>query len=229
MRQINTIGICVLLLAKGANAGLVKDDFNALVDDRNLGLATLGLGAAGVAHNWDDNAKDGLERVFSIGSPADFTNIYGASSFNLPMSFGLWGFGKVSGRPQLRRTGSALLRTLALTQLVVGPIKFAVRRERPDGSNRRSFPSGHTANGFAIARLLHRSYGRPVGIPLYLVAGFVGAGRIEHDRHFFSDVVMGAVLGTIVGNSVTLDTDERLGVVPVMMGSRLTLMLRVRL
>jgi membrane-associated phospholipid phosphatase len=215
MRQINTIGICVLLLAKGANAGLVKDDFNALVDDRNLGLATLGLGAAGVAHNWDDNAKDGLERVFSIGSPADFTNIYGASSFNLPMSFGLW--------------GSALLRTLALTQLVVGPIKFAVRRERPDGSNRRSFPSGHTANGFAIARLLHRSYGRPVGIPLYLVAGFVGAGRIEHDRHFFSDVVMGAVLGTIVGNSVTLDTDERLGVVPVMMGSRLTLMLRVRL
>ena len=36
----------------------------------------------------------------------------------------------------------------------------------------------------------------------YTVAGLVGAARIYHDAHFTSDVVAGALIGTLVGKSV---------------------------
>jgi membrane-associated phospholipid phosphatase len=71
------------------------------------------------------------------------------------------------------------------------------------------------ANTFAIAGVLNRRYGPRVGIPLYLLGVFVGAGRIEDDRHFLSDVVAGAALGTIVGYSVTRTEAKRFSVLPL--------------
>ena len=91
----------------------------------------------------------------------------------------------------------------------MAPIKVGVGRQRPDRSNRLSFPSGHTANSFAMARILHRCYGRRIGIPLYALSAVVAAGRIEGDRHYLSDVVMGAFLGLVVGDSVTPRADPR--------------------
>ena len=38
-------------------------------------------------------------------------------------------------------------------------LKYAVREERPDHSNRHSFPSGHTSTTFATATFLQRRYG----------------------------------------------------------------------
>ena len=213
VRLIRT-GICLLLFAGSVQSEVLRQDLASLFTLKNTGVATLGLGLAGMAYPWDDDSRKELKGAILLGGPADITNVYGSSSFNLPFSLGLWGLGKATRRDQLEKIGADLIRTLAYTQLVVAPVKIAVRRERPDHSNRLSFPSGHTANGFAIARLFHRHYGLGVGAPLYIVGGFVAAGRIEDDRHFLSDVVMGAVLGTLVGNSVTLERKKRAGVVP---------------
>ena len=228
MRYLLQIGIGVFLLAQSAQAE-VRADLNNLFTYRHFGVATAGLGLAAIAHTQDNEVEGSLRETFIGRGPSDITNVYGASSFNLPASFGIWGLGKATGRGAMEETGAALLRTLALTQLVVGPIKFAVGRERPDGSNRLSFPSGHTANRFAVARFLHRCYGRRVGIPMYAVGGFVAAGRIEDDRHYLSDVVMGAVLGAIVGNAVTLERQERVSVTPQIVSGSLLLELRVDL
>jgi membrane-associated phospholipid phosphatase len=207
-------GVCLLLLFGTVDAEMLRRDFQNLFTYRNFAGAAVGLGLAGVAHQWDDEVEGELEEAWLMEGPADLTNVYGSTSFNLPVSLGLWGVGKATGRDGLERVGSGLLRTLAFTQLVVAPIKLTVRRERPDGSNRLSFPSGHTANSFAVARFLHRSYGSRVGIPLYAVGVFVAAGRLEEDRHFLSDVVMGAVLGTIIGNSITLERGSSIGAAP---------------
>jgi hypothetical protein len=80
-----------------------------------------------------------------------------------------------------------------------------------------------------VARLLHRRYGQRVGIPLYVLGGFVAVGRIESDRHYLSDVVMGAVLGTLVGNAVTLESWERVRVFPQITSEGIVLALRVDL
>jgi membrane-associated phospholipid phosphatase len=81
-------------------------------------------------------------------------------------------------------------------------VKLAVGRERPNGQDNKSFPSGHTSNSFALAAVAERHYGWKVGVPAYLVAGLVGASRLEQDKHYLSDVVAGATLGYIVGRTV---------------------------
>jgi len=81
-------------------------------------------------------------------------------------------------------------------------VKVAVGRERPNGEDNKSFPSGHTSNAFTLATVAHLHYGWKVGVPAYLLAGLVGASRIQQDKHYLSDVVAGAVLGYVVGRTV---------------------------
>ncbi len=227
MKRMITAAILLQLLVGALYAQTLRQDIRQLLTYKNLAYATAGLGTAGIVRTWDDDLKGELEGAFLLEGFSNITDVYGSSGFNLPTSAGLWALGKVTRRPKLEQLGSTLLRTLALTQLVVAPIKVAVRRERPDGSNRLSFPSGHAANGFAIARMLDRSYGHRVGIPLYVLGIFVAAGRMEGNRHYLSDVVMGAFLGTIVGNAVTLQQDERIALLPQITADGVLLALRV--
>ena len=81
-------------------------------------------------------------------------------------------------------------------------IKYAVGRERPNGENNQSFPSGHASNAFTLATVVERHYGWKLGVPAYVIAGVVGASRIQQDKHYVSDVVAGATLGYIVGRTV---------------------------
>lgn len=81
-------------------------------------------------------------------------------------------------------------------------LKLAVGRERPNGKDNKSFPSGHTSNAFTLATVAERHYGWKVGVPAYLAAGLVGASRLKQDMHYLSDVVAGATVGFIVGRAV---------------------------
>jgi len=79
-------------------------------------------------------------------------------------------------------------------------LKTAVRRERPGKQNLRSFPSGHASSSFAIATVLYRIYGYEAGLPAYTLATITGLQRIYADKHWLSDVLAGALLGTLIGN-----------------------------
>jgi membrane-associated phospholipid phosphatase len=81
-------------------------------------------------------------------------------------------------------------------------IKLAVGRERPNGQDNKSFPSGHTSNAFALASVVQRHYGWKVGVPAYMLAGLMGASRLHQDKHWLSDVVAGGALGFVVGRTV---------------------------
>jgi membrane-associated phospholipid phosphatase len=64
-----------------------------------------------------------------------------------------------------------------------------------------SFPSGHTTSAFAVASVLTMGYrDKPwVGITSYTVASLVGLSRINDTRHWASDVIAGAALGSFIG------------------------------
>jgi membrane-associated phospholipid phosphatase len=81
-------------------------------------------------------------------------------------------------------------------------LKVTVGRERPDGSDNKSFPSGHASNAFTLATVAERHYGWKVGVPAYAVAAAISYSRIVRDKHYLSDVVAGATLGYIVGRTV---------------------------
>ncbi len=94
----------------------------------------------------------------------------------------------------------ALWATGGLTDLLKG----ATGRWRPDGSDDKSFPSGHSANAFACATLANRNLEsidaldgiRPVlQIGNTVLASGVAWARVEARKHYPSDVLAGAALG----------------------------------
>jgi membrane-associated phospholipid phosphatase len=86
-------------------------------------------------------------------------------------------------------------------------LKGLTDRERPDGSDQASFPSGHATIAFSYAAFASRNLDRvdvPEGARLGLRAGFftlAGAAawaRVEAGKHYPSDVFAGAALGNFI-------------------------------
>ncbi|MCW8335760.1 phosphatase PAP2 family protein [Vibrio sp. DBSS07] len=92
--------------------------------------------------------------------------------------------------------------------------KATIEKERPDGSDNHSFPSNHTANAFASATTLHLRYGWQAALPAYGMATLVGVGRVEADKHYWSDVLAGAVIGSVSAWVFTDAFDDNVQVLP---------------
>lgn len=117
-----------------------------------------------------------------------------------------------------------LLETAAVTNLVTVMAKTLVGRPRPfmfdpnttfeqksKHSSFESFPSGHTSVAFSMATaysylFMKKHPSSPMVIPLWigshLAAAGVGLLRVEAGRHFWTDVVAGAALGSAIGFAI---------------------------
>ena len=80
---------------------------------------------------------------------------------------------------------------------VVAGTKYVVKRERPDGSNFKSMPSGHASRAFMGAELIRLEYGSWWGLGAYTVATGTAALRVCHNRHWGTDVLVGAGIGVL--------------------------------
>ncbi|MDF2514926.1 MAG: phosphatase family protein [Sphingobacterium sp.] len=79
-------------------------------------------------------------------------------------------------------------------------LKKTVRQLRPDQSDHESFPSGHTAQAFAAAIFLSEEYRdrfRWMPYTAYGVAASVGILRMANNKHYISDVLVGAAIGLL--------------------------------
>ncbi len=199
---------------QASNAGSfgirLANDFKALFTTRqNLWILCAGLGAAAAAHPFDENVADSslnserhggkhLDQFFEVGE------ILGGGLVQAGAAATTLALGKLTHNQGIAELGNDLLRAQVLTQGLTYSVKLALRRERPDTSNRRSFPSGHASTTFATATVLHRHYGWKIGGPAYAVAGYVACSRLNESKHYLSDVIFGATLGILVGRSVTV-------------------------
>jgi len=103
--------------------------------------------------------------------------------------------------------------SIAAAQGVTQLLKHVIDAPRPDLSNRRSFPSGHTAMAFAAASSIMERRGADEGIPAMALAGFAGLGRVEARKHHWRDVAAGAMIGGVSGALLThSDPDRRMSV-----------------
>ncbi len=90
----------------------------------------------------------------------------------------------------------------AIMGTVVTVMKHSFKEERPDSSNNLSYPSGHTATAFTNASLLFYEYKDSnlwYASSGFLFATATGVLRIANNKHFASDVLTGAGIGTAVG------------------------------
>lgn len=145
----------------------------------------------------------------------------------------LYGVGYLTGSPDLTDTGLHVGAGIVATGVVAGGIKVLVGRLRPYvpphdagaffrgsifaiDSERWSFPSGHTSLAFAFAGALTEEVGihwparKGVVAPVaYGLAAGVAFARVYTDRHWTSDVVAGAIVGSLVGPAVVRWTHAR--------------------
>ena len=143
-----------------------------------------------------------------------------ASTLLLLGAGGAAALGSVWGQDRREAFGNAVVFADAITWAAVADqwVKVTVHRSRPIlytseapaaaniRDNRESFPSGHAELAFAaataytmIARRRHLPHATRNAVILYAAAAIVGTLRVTAAKHFPTDVLGGAVLGSAVG------------------------------
>lgn len=162
-------------------------------------LVTAALTAPAFA--WDDEGK----KYFAQHPHPDFGKIgskLGGTIAVAGLTIGGFSAGRMSSGDRVRASTYDLSQAIIVNQVWTQALKFAIRRERPDGSNRVSFPSGHASNAFAAATVIVRHYPR-LAVPGFGVASYIAVSRMAANKHHFSDIVAGAGFGYGVGRLVT--------------------------
>ena len=120
----------------------------------------------------------------------------------------------VEGRNDRANLALVLAKSEAIMLGSVFVVKMATQHERPDGSDNRSFPSGHTAQAFLAASIVHtelRDKSPWYGIGAYTLATGVGAFRMLNNKHWEADVFAGAGFGILSAHLAYLTHRHRWG------------------
>lgn len=172
----------------------VWDDTKATFTNR---WALLGLAAAGIAGVATHEAADDRVEDHYTKHGSQLNTLWdtaGDVAGNPGLHFAVAGtmyFGSLaSGNTKGYETAKALLNALAINGLTTLALKGIVQTDSPNGDP-LGWPSGHTSSSFCLATVLYEAYGPWVGVPLYLLAGYVGYERIDARNHDFSDVISG--------------------------------------
>lgn len=141
------------------------------------------------------------------------------------IAMGVWGAGLVSGSDEIEDAGFHATSAIVVSGAVTGLLKGIAGRARPkdspgdadnfkfaggfNGQGGVSFPSGHTTAAFALAATLsaetrrhNPDAARYVSPIAYGAASLVGLSRIYSQKHWASDVVLGAAIGTFTARKL---------------------------
>ncbi|HTQ31151.1 MAG TPA: phosphatase PAP2 family protein [Opitutaceae bacterium] len=170
---------------------------------------------AGTAVLLDQPVRDAARR--NRGSTAEhFANNF--ERFGAEYSFGVIGAFYLGGLAGRDDRAKVVAEDGLAASLFSGSVAFAVKeaagRSRPNAnrgvfhfspfSGNASFPSGHATQAFTVASVIAAHYDDNPWIDsaAYGLAALVGVARIDHNAHFASDVLAGALLGNAVGRMV---------------------------
>lgn len=151
-----------------------------------------------------DPFQDSVSTRKPLGDTAPFFQLMGEWVPNLTYSAGMLLHGWLGETKDSYRRAGTMMRAMIYAGTLTVALKVTVQQRRPPPSdNRRSFPSGHTTTAFAFASVVGTEHGWKWGVPAYTLATAAGFSRINDNKHFLHDVVMGAAIGTAYGVSIS--------------------------
>jgi hypothetical protein len=188
---------------------------------RQFGIA--GAAILGTGLLLDRPVRDAVQRNRKHGPDRFITY---AERFGSGYSFGVLGGFYVAGAfagdaRAMLVAQDGLASSLIATGMIAPALKFIVGRSRPNANKgsgdfhvfsrkHEAFPSGHATQAFAVATVIAAHYDDPwVRTISFGTAGLVGFARVYHDAHFTSDVLAGALLGTVVASSIVAYNDRQ--------------------
>jgi membrane-associated phospholipid phosphatase len=134
----------------------------------------------------------------------DWPDTFGALG-NPGLHFALAGVWYVAGQTlqddKTYEVGRKLFNALTITGVSTMFLKVCAWDDAPNGEW-GAWPSGHVSSTMAVATVLNGAYGPLVGVPMFGLTGLVAVERMDDREHWLSDVVFGAVLGWVVGETV---------------------------
>jgi len=142
---------------------------------------------------------------------------YGKANLSIALILILYVGGLFLGKSRMRATGRMLFESFAFSGIVVTILKSIFGRWRPFaeygsysfrfftfGPNEHlSLPSGDVAIAFAFSTIIAGAIDNKLWKWMwYLFAVITSIGRIYHDQHWLSDVLLASVIALWIGNCI---------------------------
>ncbi len=211
----------------------IKDDWYAAGDDAVFVLHAFGragstysltvaggvLAATGGAYLLDGDTRSEVlnQHTLQRDNISAVFREYGGTYSILASSAGLYTLGLLTQCDEVRTSGRLVLEAFVVSGVIYGGLKVLLGRGRPYlnlGKDRfkplnflndyNSLPSGHTTVAFTISTVLSDHIDRWwASAGLYTIAAATGISRIYDDKHWLSDVVLGASIGYFSGKLIT--------------------------
>jgi hypothetical protein len=176
------------------------------------------VGVTGIVMNYDEQIKKEIQKNKSPGLNKLSLTINPLGSWQGIVGItGGYFLGEIFNNNKIKRASIISIESVIISEIFVLLGKMVIGRARPykgEGnksfspftlqSENHSFPSGHTTVIFAIVTgITEECKNKYLSIALYSLASIVGVARIYEDKHWASDVVIGASLGIAVGKYVS--------------------------
>jgi membrane-associated phospholipid phosphatase len=212
----NTSDLSSFLEAKGEDRSVflpLNKDFK-LTATKTL----IGLGVVGILMTFDEPIMDFIQRNNEAGvmqGIAKYGNHFGEVSGLAPVILGTFGYGLVFNNNNSKNAAVSAIGSILLGQLMVETLKSATHRSRPEagqgpfdfggfglGSDNTSFPSGHSAAAWSVASVFAEEFGdkyKWAPAAAYGLAALTSYARMHYNKHWASDVVVGAMVGYVAG------------------------------
>jgi len=205
--------------------GFIESPFNWTPEDYLL--TGIIAGTTALSFGVDNQVRNSVKKFHS--TPMDrFTNVgekFGKGKYAPLLSGLFYAGGLIIEDKEIRQTGLILIEAIVLNAMVTQGLKMTFGRARPylnEGNldidfltfemdeEDYSMPSGHTSNAFTIATVLsERINNIYASIAFYSLAGLTAFQRIYADQHWFSDTVLAAATGTLIGLKVVKLNSEK--------------------
>jgi len=162
-----------------------------------------------------------------------FYDPFGKMYYTLPLMGAFYIYGSATHKTKPKVVAMDFVKASFYSGIIVTLIKHTTHRQRPYQTNplnahlwdgpvpkswgHTSFASGHTIMAFTFASVMATHYKETIWVPIlsYGLASLEAYSRLRADKHWASDVFVGAALGYAIGTFVVNQDHCKLQINPI--------------